>query len=106
MNRSLMLLTVAYAWCCSLLGAVPRSQPLERITAAVSSGDYKQITSVVAASGDRSVYEHYFDEAGAGGLRNTRSATKTVTGFLIGAALDRRRKPPRAKNRRLRQRSP
>jgi len=106
MKRSLVLLTVACAWCCSLLGAVPQSQTLDRITAAVSGGDYKQITSVVAASGDRSVYEHYFDEAGAEGLRNTRSTTKTVTGFLIGAALDRRRKPPRAKNRRLRQRSP
>lgn len=62
---------------------------LDDITPAVSGGAFQQITSVVVARGERIVYEHYFDSEGAEGLRNTRSATKTVTGMLVGAAIDR-----------------
>jgi CubicO group peptidase (beta-lactamase class C family) len=62
---------------------------LDDITPAVGAGTYKQITSVIVARGDRVVYERYFDTAGAEALRNTRSATKTVTGMLVGAAVDR-----------------
>ena len=65
------------------------SPTLDDITPAVGAGTYKQITSVVVARGDRVVYERYFDTAGAEALRNTRSATKTVTGMLVGAAVDR-----------------
>ena len=62
---------------------------LDAITAAVAAGDYQQVTSVIVARGDTILYEHYFDEAGVDGLRNTRSATKTITGMLVGAAVDR-----------------
>jgi CubicO group peptidase (beta-lactamase class C family) len=62
---------------------------LDDITPAVDAGTYKQITSVIVARGDRVVYERYFDAVGAEALRNTRSATKTVTGMLVGAAVDR-----------------
>jgi CubicO group peptidase (beta-lactamase class C family) len=44
---------------------------------------------VVVARDDRVLYEHYFDDGGPDALRNTRSATKTVTGMLVGAAVDR-----------------
>lgn len=70
------------------LGAAA-SPTLDDITPAVSAGTYKQITSVIVARGDRVDYERYFDTAGAEALRNTRSATKTVTGMLVGAAVDR-----------------
>src|SRR5882762_8165341 len=59
------------------------------ITAAVGGGAYKQITSVIVARGEHVLYEQYFDTSGAAALRNTRSATKTVTGILVGAAVDR-----------------
>ena len=62
---------------------------LEDITAAVSAGTYQQITSVIVARDGQTLYEHYFDADGADALRNTRSATKTVTGMLVGAAVDR-----------------
>jgi len=44
---------------------------------------------VIVARGERVLYEQYFDTLGAEALRNTRSATKTVTGILVGAAVDR-----------------
>lgn len=60
---------------------------------AILAGDFKAITSVVIARHGKVIYEHYFDADGAGGLRNTRSATKTITGTLIGLAIDRKLLP-------------
>ncbi|MET0807628.1 MAG: serine hydrolase, partial [Pseudoxanthomonas sp.] len=57
------------------------------LTRAVEAGDYKQITSVLIAHNGKLVYEHYFDKEGAEARRNTRSATKTVTGMLAGLAI-------------------
>lgn len=55
---------------------------------AVQAGDFGSITSVLVAWRGTLVYERYFagDEAT---LRNTRSATKTLTGMLAGIAVDR-----------------
>jgi CubicO group peptidase (beta-lactamase class C family) len=65
------------------------AQSLVRMEASIRAGDYKQVTSVLVARGGKLAYERYFDADGVEGLRNTRSATKTVTGMLIGIAIDR-----------------
>jgi CubicO group peptidase (beta-lactamase class C family) len=61
---------------------------LQTMESAIRSGEFVRITSVVLARHDRLVYEAYFDDAGREGLRNTRSATKTVTSMLVGVAID------------------
>jgi CubicO group peptidase (beta-lactamase class C family) len=61
-------------------------QALER---AIGAGEFTRIGSVVVARQGHLVYEGYFDAAPATALRNTRSATKTVTGMLVGIAIDR-----------------
>jgi len=67
--------------------SVPRLTQMEQ---SIRAGDFKQVTSVLISRGGKLAFERYFDEAGKEGLRNTRSATKSVTGMLIGIAIDRR----------------
>lgn len=88
----LRALTVALAVCTAGLHApcsAAAPARLDDINAAVRAGTYKQITSVLVARGDQLIFEQYFDEGGPEALRNTRSATKTITGMLVGAAVDR-----------------
>jgi CubicO group peptidase (beta-lactamase class C family) len=89
----LRALTIALMLCTAGLqpsrGAAAAAH-LDDISAAVRAGTYKQITSVLVARGDQLLFEQYFDDGGPEALRNTRSATKTVTGMLVGAAVDRR----------------
>jgi CubicO group peptidase (beta-lactamase class C family) len=69
----------------------------DAVTTAVHAGTYKQITSVLVARHGRVLYEQYFDPDGPTALRNTRSATKTITGMLVGAAVDRHLLTPQAR---------
>jgi CubicO group peptidase (beta-lactamase class C family) len=67
--------------------SAPRLTQMEQ---SLRAGDFKQVTSVLISRGGKLAFERYFDEAGKEGLRNTRSATKSVTGMLVGIAIDRR----------------
>ncbi len=57
--------------------------------AAIRAGDFKKITSVLVSRDGRLVHEAYFNGADATTLHNTRSCTKTVTGMLVGIAIDK-----------------
>jgi CubicO group peptidase (beta-lactamase class C family) len=65
------------------------AERLGQMEQAIKAGDFKAITSVLIARHGKLAYEHYFDSDGIDAFRNTRSATKTITGMLIGAAIDR-----------------
>ncbi len=65
---------------------------LDGMTETVRGGDFGRITSVLVARDGRLAYEVYF-HGDASTLRNTRSATKTVTSLLVGIAVDEGRLP-------------
>lgn len=62
---------------------------LEAMEAAIGGGKAPDTTSVLVAHDGRLVYERYFNGGGRDDLNNTRSATKSITALLVGAAVDR-----------------
>jgi CubicO group peptidase (beta-lactamase class C family) len=61
--------------------------PLVALEEAVRRDDFKKITSVLVARHGAIAHEVYFD-GDASTLRDTRSATKTITSILVGQAID------------------
>lgn len=102
-SASMLMLSLAFALLTSLVvgqahmlttEVAPPSvgisaERLGEMEQAIKAGNFKAITSVLIARHGKLAYEHYFDSDGVDGFRNTRSATKTITGMLIGAAIDR-----------------
>src|SRR5215467_15707757 len=70
----------------SVLDAGLAETKLRGMEAAIKSGEFKKIGSVLIARHGKLVYEAYFDGDGAT-LRDTRSATKTITDALVGIAI-------------------
>ncbi len=62
---------------------------LSEMERAISAGEFQKITSIAIARKGRLVYERYFAGTDAQTRHNTRSTTKTVTGMLVGIAIDR-----------------
>jgi len=60
---------------------------LRALDAAIRSGEFKKIGSVLIARHGKLAYEGYFD-GDAASLRDTRSATKSITDALIGIAIE------------------
>ena len=84
MMRRLLFVALALAAVPALAANDPRFEPVDK---SIRAGDYKQVTSVLVARDGKLLYEAYFDEGGAQARRNTRSATKTVAGMLVGIAI-------------------
>ncbi|HET6554110.1 MAG TPA: serine hydrolase [Dyella sp.] len=59
------------------------------LEAKLTDGSTKGITSVVVAQRGKLVYEGYFNGSDAEHLNDVRSASKSVTALLVGAAIDR-----------------
>lgn len=55
----------------------------------IRSGRTPKISSVLIARHGKLAYEAYFDGSTAAALRDTRSVPKSVTGMLVGIAIDR-----------------
>jgi CubicO group peptidase (beta-lactamase class C family) len=66
------------------------SKPLTDMASAIRAGEFKKIGSVLVARHGKLVYESYFD-GHAGTLRDTRSATKSITDALIGIAISEKK---------------
>jgi CubicO group peptidase (beta-lactamase class C family) len=71
----------------------PPASGYDAMDAAIRAGDFKKITSVVVSRDGRIVHEAYFNGADASTLHNTRSCTKTITGALVGIAIERQLLP-------------
>ena len=84
MIRRLLFVAITLASVPAIAANDPRFEPVDK---SIRAGDYKQVTSVLVARDGKLVYEAYFDEGGAQARRNTRSATKTVAGMLVGIAI-------------------
>jgi CubicO group peptidase (beta-lactamase class C family) len=63
---------------------------LSAMEAAVNAGEFKKIGSVLIARHGQLVYDKYFD-GDAATLRDTRSATKSITSLLIGLAVQEKK---------------
>jgi CubicO group peptidase (beta-lactamase class C family) len=61
-------------------------EKLSLMHAAVASSEFKKIGSILIARHGKLVYEDYFEGDGTT-LRDTRSATKTIAGVLVGIAI-------------------
>lgn len=82
-------ITFAAAILCSAAANAQTPSGFEPAFAAVEAGDAGRTTSIVVMQDGQVIAERYFDEGGAEALRNTRSATKTITGMLAGIAVSR-----------------
>ena len=64
------------------------NQTLTVMDSLVTANDFKQITSIVIAHKGKLIFENYYNESNHAKLHNTRSATKTITGTLIGCLIN------------------
>ncbi|EJF09563.1 serine hydrolase [Pontibacter sp. BAB1700] len=69
------------------------AEKLKEMDSAIRSDQFKNITSVLIARNGKLVYEKYYQGFADSSLHDTRSATKSITGLLIGLAIDQKMIP-------------
>ena len=89
-----VLLAIPSALLSAQYAPAPAATPanLQAMERAVADGTFAKIGSIVVARDGKIIYERYF-EGGAATLRDTRSATKSTTGMLVGIAIDKHQIP-------------
>jgi len=60
-----------------------------QLASKIADGTYKNITSVLIAHHGQLIFEAYYNDGARERLNDMRSATKSVTSLLVGAAIDR-----------------
>jgi CubicO group peptidase (beta-lactamase class C family) len=58
------------------------------VRARIADGEFGAVTSLLVLHDGALVFEGYFNDANAETLHDTRSVTKTITGQLVGVAID------------------
>jgi len=69
--------------------SIASSARIQQMESAIKDGSFVKIGSILVAKNGKLIYERYFD-GDAATLRDTRSATKSITSALVGIAIDRR----------------
>jgi CubicO group peptidase (beta-lactamase class C family) len=63
-------------------------EKLQELDNAITKNEFEKITSVLIARNGKLVFEKYYNGFTEKSLHDTRSATKSITGILIGLAID------------------
>lgn len=63
------------------------SSKFNEMDSLIQNNTYKSITSVTVAYKNQIVFDSYYNDSDISTLHNTRSATKTITGILIGSLI-------------------
>lgn len=63
------------------------SYPIAKMDSLINANYFKEISSVVITYNGEIIFENYYNGHSSTTLHNTRSATKTITGTLIGALI-------------------
>lgn len=89
-RRSAVLIAVCALWACAANAQsfVWSEADAQKLSDKVSSDQYGKITSLWVEQNSVVIYEEYFNGAEPDTLHNMRSASKTVTGMLVGIAID------------------
>lgn len=91
MRTITLLILLLYTLPCT--AAPPHPARLKALEQAIANGELKQIRSVLLQVEGKVVYEGYFNGADAQTLHDVRSASKSVTALLVGAAIGQHRLP-------------
>jgi len=83
---------VVFLSCAAAVAQDLDTAKLQAMQSAIDAGQFVKIGSILVSRHGKLEYEHYF-AGDADTLRNTRSATKSITSMLIGIAIDQKKLP-------------